>query len=239
MPNMKKEKSTQQYYLYHIINQINNKIYVGITTNCEKRWKRHINQSNHKIKHAIHWAIAKYGVNNFKFTEIETCINWEHACERERFWIKSLKQTNHQLYNETDGGEGSFGVRRYGKENPNFGKNMKPHVKEQLIKIRRKLTNEQIQQIISLYQTNTYTQTQLSKDFNISLTQIHRIIKGKSWGDKKHDQIITKKNLTKEQVKELRSLYSSNKFTQKELSIKYNISLSHTNRIINRKKWSK
>ena len=232
---MKKEKNTQ-YFLYHIENKINNKLYVGITTNCAKRWRRHILQAQHKIKHAIHWAILKYGSDNFTFVEIETCNSWEHACERERHWIKQLKETNHQLYNETDGGEGSFGVRRYGSENPNYGKKMKPHVKQELLKHRRKLTDEQIQEIQSLYSTNNYKQTQLAKQFSVSLTQIHRVVQGKSWGNKCHDEILTKKNLTVEDVSQIKLLYASGNYTQKELGIKFNCTTSHINRIINGKK---
>jgi group I intron endonuclease len=233
---MRKEKNTQ-YFLYHIQNKINNKLYVGITIDCTKRWRRHILQAQHKVKHAIHCAILKYGPNNFIFKEIEKCDSWDHACERERFWIKSLKEAGNQLYNETDGGEGSFGVRRYGADNPNFGKEMKPHVKQGLLKTRRKLTDVQISEIRALYATNNHTQTQLAGQFNVSLTQIHRIVKGKSWGDKAHDEIITKKNLTLQNVQNIRQMYSTGNYTQKELAQQFNCSLTHMNKIINGKKW--
>lgn len=232
---MKKENT--QYFVYQIQNKINNKLYIGITINCAKRWRKHILQAQHAIKHAIHWAILKYGVDNFIFKEIETCNNWEHACERERFWIKELKSQGVQLYNETDGGDGTLGVRKYGADNPNYGKEMKPHVKQELLKHRRKLTDEQIQEILTLYATGNYTQTQLSKQFDVSLTQMHRVVKGKSWGNKNHDEIITKKNITEEQVKQLKEMYNSGNYTQKELATLFRLSLSHTNRIINRKKW--
>jgi len=235
---MTKEKTTQ-CFVYHIVNNINGKLYVGITVNCNKRWKRHIFQSKYKIKHAIHLAIAKYGEHNFTFKEIETCSNWDQACERECFWIKHLKENGYQLYNETNGGEGSLGVRRYGKDNPNFGKEMKPHVKKTLLEIHRKLTNEQIEQVNQLYSTGNFTQTQLSEKFHVSLTTIHRIVKGKSkaWGDKEHDTIFTKKNMTKEDVIELRKLYATGKYKQKELAEKYNCSQNHIHRIVTYKKW--
>ena len=211
------EIKNTHYFLYHIENKINGKLYVGITTNCVKRWRRHILQAQQKIKHAIHWAIFKYGVDNFIFKEIEQCSSWENACKRERFWIKNLKESGKKLYNQTDGGEGSFGVRRYGSDNPNFGKKMKPHVKQELLKHRRKLSDIQIEEIKSLFATNKYTQTQLSKQFNVSLTQIHRIVKGKSWRDKHHDQIITKKNLTIQDVQDIKQIYSTGNYTQKEI----------------------
>lgn len=232
-----KEKN-KQHFVYQIQNIINNKIYIGITINCEKRWKRHKLQAHQKNKYAIHCAILKYGEDNFEFKQIEECINWDKACERERFWILYLKENNYQLYNETDGGEGSFGVRRYGSNNSNYGKKMKPHVKQQLLIHRRKLSDTQILEIKSLYATNNYTQTELSKIYKISLTQIHRIVNGKSWGDKSHDEILTKKNLTIDDVLQIKSLYATGNYTQKELGIKFNCTSSHINRIINGKRWN-
>ncbi len=233
---MTKEKS-KQYYVYQIRNKINNKFYIGITVNCEKRWRRHCLQAHHTVKHAIHWAILKYGECNFVFEQIEICLDWDEACNRERFWIKHLKDNKYQLYNETDGGEGSLGVRRYGADNPNYGKEMKPHVKQELLKHRRKLSDEQIQEIQTLYATNNHTQTALAEQFNVSLTQIHRIVKGKSWGDKKHDEILTKKNMTFEDAENIRKLYATGNILQKELALKFNCSLNHINRIISGKKW--
>ena len=239
-------------------------MYVGITKNTISRWKRHKWDTKSKIqsrKHAIHYAMAKYGFDNFIFKIIETLPNLDVANQREIEWISFLKKEGCQLYNETNGGDGAlghlwtegqkqkasernsgegnpmYGVQLFGEANGNFGKEMKPNVKEALIKIRRKLSDEQINEIISLYSSGNYSQTQLSKQFDISLTQIHRIVSGKSWGNKKHDEIITKKNLTHNDIINIKHMYSSGKYTQKELSIQFNCSLAHMNRIINGKKW--
>jgi len=255
------------YILYGIFNILNGKLYIGLTNNLKRRWYEHTKNSK-KItakSYAIHHAIAKYGIKNFILKKIDDAIDLNEANSKEMLWIKELKLNGYQLYNETDGGDGTkgatghkwteeqkqkmsernsgegnpmFGVQLFGEANGNFGKKMKPHVKETLINIRRKLSNDQIQEIISLYTSGNYSQTELSKQYDVSLTQIHRIVNGKSWGDKKHDEIITKKNLTENDVISIRQLYSSGKYTQKELSIKFNCSLTHMNKIINGKKWS-
>lgn len=227
------------YYVYGIYNKLNGKLYIGATANCEKRWKRHQNMTNPniKIKHAIHWALIKYGVNNFIFKKIEELNDWKFALQQERTWIKTLKNLGYQLYNETDGGEGSFGVRRYGKDNPNFGKEMKAHVKEELLKHRRKLSDEQIKEIQTLFKTNEYTQSSLAEQFNVSLTQIHRIVRGKSWGDKEHDAIITKKNMTADDARQIKKMYATGNYTQKELAEQFNCTSAHICRIIAGKKW--
>ena len=201
---MNNEK-TSKYFLYGIYNITNGKLYIGISANCIKRWKSHLKQSTKTNKQAIHMAIAKYGKDNFIFKQIDECDNWNHACQLEIEWISFLKKEGYHLYNETNGGEGilgykwtkeqrqkmsemnsgsnnpMYGIKFFGADNPNFGKPIKQNVKEALLKSRRKLTNQQIKEIIDLYSTNNYSQTQLSKIYNISLTQIHRIIKGKSW----------------------------------------------------------
>lgn len=253
------------YVIYKISNIINEKIYVGLTKNLKRRWYEHKKNSKKITKntYAINFAMHKYGTENFSYSIIDTALDLNEANLKEIKWIQDLKKQGFQLYNETNGGDGTkghshpwteeqkkkmsernsgagnpmYGVQKFGKDNPNYGKEMKPHVKQTLLDIRRKLTDEQINQIITLYQTNNYTQTQLSKDFNLSLTQIHRIVNGKSWGNKSHDEILTKPNLTEESVKELKSLYATGNYTQKELSLKFNISLSHTNRILRGKKW--
>ncbi len=153
---MKKERVITAF-VYCIINTINQKRYIGITTSLHKRWLRHKASARLKPTQLIHLAIRKYGDSSFLFIELEKCNSWESACQREIFYIEQLKRDGYQLYNETNGGEGSLGVRRFGSNNPNFGKQMKPQVKETLLSIRRKLTDEQINEIKALYATNEYT----------------------------------------------------------------------------------
>ena len=227
------------YYLYFIYNQINNKLYVGITNNLKNRWNRHklISQSKKLRKQAIHYAIHKYGIGSFIFKQVETLNDFKIATNREIEWINFLKKEGYQLYNETNGGEGSLGIQKFGPDNPNFGKPIKPHVKDKLLKSRRKLSDQQIKEIINLYSCKNISQTQLSKQFNVSLTQIHRIVNGKSWGNEKRNAILTKKNLTQDTITKIREMYLSGKYLQKEIADKFNISPNHVSRIILGKKW--
>jgi len=254
------------YNIYGIFNKLNGKLYIGITNNLKRRWQEHRKNSK-KItnqSYAIHHAIAKYGTSNFIFKSIEKVTDLDNANLREVEWIKLLKEFGYQLYNETNGGDGTkghsrpwtedqkqhmsivmsgpnnpmYGVQLFSETNGNFGKEMKPHLKQELLKHRRKLSDIQIEEIKSLFDTNNYTQTQLAKQFNVSLTQIHRIVKGKSWGNKAHDEILTKKNLTIQDVQNIKQLYSSGNYTQKELAQQFNCSTNHMNKIINGKKWT-
>lgn len=80
--------------IYKIINLINFKIYIGLTTRtCEERFKEHI--KNYKyVDYAIYRAMRKYGIDNFKLESIETCDNLDDLILRESFWIKKLDTMN-------------------------------------------------------------------------------------------------------------------------------------------------
>lgn len=253
------------YSLYGIFNKINGKVYIGITNNVKRRWQEHKKHSKNitKNSYAVHLAINKYGLQNFIYKIIEILPNLDVANTREMEWIAFLKEERCQLYNETDGGDGTkghghswteeqkqkasvrnsgsgnpmYGVQLFGEANGNFGKEMKPHVKEELLKHRRKLSDEQIKEIISLFKTGNYTQTQLSKQFSISLSQIHRIVHNQSWSDNPNRDIKTKKNITIDNVRNIRKLYASGIYTQKELAKQFNLSIGHIRKIINREKW--
>ena len=98
-------------YIYKITNKVNNKIYIGQTVQpVEDRWRQHISDAfkeNDNDKYAIHYALKKYGVDNFSFEIIEEIPSLQ-LNERETYWIKELKShySFGQGYNMTWGGEG-------------------------------------------------------------------------------------------------------------------------------------
>lgn len=254
------------YSLYGIYNKLNGNLYIGITNNLKRRWYEHQKASKQitKDSYAIHRAIYKYGIDNFIFKCIEQLCNLNSANIRETAWIKILRDNGYNLYNITEGGDGTkghshqwteerkraaskkysgsgnpmYGVKLLGEANGNYGKPMKQNVRNKLLESRRKLNNKQIKKIIKLFNSGKYTQTQLSKDFNVSLTQIHRIVRGKSWGNKNHEAILTKKNLTIEDVKKIKEMYKTKKYTQKYIASLFNITSCHVYKILAGKKWS-
>ena len=63
-------------WVYKITNLVNNKCYIGITTNLEKRWASHKKAINYPyIKQPLYNAMRKYGIANFKFEVIVDNIN--------------------------------------------------------------------------------------------------------------------------------------------------------------------
>lgn len=95
-------------WVYKITNLVNNKGYVGITTNLKLRWMAHRKAYNYPyIKNPLYSAMRKYGLDNFKFEVIRDDINsMEELGNLERFYIRQLNThvTQHG-YNLTWGGE--------------------------------------------------------------------------------------------------------------------------------------
>ncbi len=92
-------------YIYEIINDINNKSYVGKTEfSLEKRFKEHCRDSQKKSseKRPLYSAMRKYGLEHFSIHLLEETNN---PNERERYWIEILG-TFKNGYNATKGGDG-------------------------------------------------------------------------------------------------------------------------------------
>lgn len=93
--------------IYRIINDINNKVYVGKTSNSlETRFKQHLADAKRKgeEKRPLYNAINKYGAEHFTIELIEECDS-QVENEREQFWIAFYKGYE-EGYNATRGGEG-------------------------------------------------------------------------------------------------------------------------------------
>lgn len=92
-------------YIYQIINDINQKIYVGKTEfSIEKRFKEHCKDAfrERNEKRPLYLAMQKYGAEHFHIELIEETDIPE---EREIYWIEKLGSFKNG-YNATMGGDG-------------------------------------------------------------------------------------------------------------------------------------
>ena len=92
-------------YIYQIINDINNKIYIGKTEfSIDKRFKEHCSDAfkERNEKRPLYSAMRKYGIEHFHIELIEETDSPE---EREKYWIEQ-KQSFKNGYNATLGGDG-------------------------------------------------------------------------------------------------------------------------------------
>lgn len=94
--------------IYKAQNNINNKIYIGQTTQTlESRANQHYRDAKcKKKKHPFfHEEIIKYGFNNFTFIAIDFTKDPQEADDKERFWISFFDSSNSlHGYNLDSGG---------------------------------------------------------------------------------------------------------------------------------------
>jgi group I intron endonuclease len=96
--------------IYKITNKINNKVYIGQTTqSLKKRFQVHcgIATRNYGISY-INRSICKHGKENFIIDEIDSAANIEELNEKEKYWISFYNSTNPEFgYNLMSGGNNS------------------------------------------------------------------------------------------------------------------------------------
>jgi len=123
--------------IYKISNDINDKLYIGQTTQTlQRRFTSHCCSSNDKAKNMyIKRAILKYGKEHFKIELIEECDD-SLLDEREIYWINYFDSYNNG-YNLTIGGNSNRNLLNQSIENrididefKNFVLNYNPTVNE-------------------------------------------------------------------------------------------------------------
>lgn len=95
-------------YIYKIVNDINDKVYVGKTTETiEERFKDHIRMVDRGVLYhrPLYCAMKKYGIKHFHIEVLEEVEDINILSDREIFWIAEL-DTYYNGYNATLGGDG-------------------------------------------------------------------------------------------------------------------------------------
>lgn len=93
-------------HIYKITNKINNKCYIGLTTQgVNKRWSEHKYRFNlGERDHKLYLAMKKYGVKNFDIEILKTVKDKNKLSELEINYIKEFDSFNNG-YNMTYGGD--------------------------------------------------------------------------------------------------------------------------------------
>lgn len=94
----------KEYIVYVHKNKINNKVYIGQTSDSLERRSR--GGSGYKSSPHFYHAIQEYGWENFEHFILESNLTSAQADIREKFWIKAFDSTNPDKgYNLTEGGK--------------------------------------------------------------------------------------------------------------------------------------
>lgn len=175
------------YYIYRIINNVNNKSYIGSTSTGKRRWRSHRYNLKHN-KHANQHLQAswnKYGEKSFTFLIIEELrITQEQSTEeilknlleKEEFYIKQLKPE----YNIRPVAKSNLGVKFSKETKEKISKAVKSRNKETWIK-----TAEKLKKPILAYSKEgkfikEFSSTKEAAAYlNVAATNITSLLKGK------------------------------------------------------------
>jgi group I intron endonuclease len=202
--------------IYKILNTVNNKVYIGSATHIEKRWRDHKWYLNHNIHHNSHLQSAwnKYGIKVFEFSILLECSIDELLDKEKEYTLK---------YNSLDN---------------NYGYNVNEPRK---IFLNRKCSQE-IKELASkrMLGENNPMYGKFGKQhpkFNMKMSEENRkLISDKA--KKRRGDDANNSKLTEKDVIEIRDKYKNDKYTQRELSLIYNVTQVTISNIIIKKSWS-
>lgn len=174
--------------IYIIRNKINNKVYIGQTTQeVEERFKQHIKLLKTNKNQLISRAIKKYGKENFYYEVLESNIDITELDNKEEFYIAKYSAFG-SGYNLCAGGKQS---RRQKKEYP-----------EQEI-INLYCNNISIREIARIYNTNHCTISQILKNNNIFIKSRNKTSINLTLEDKKYISLLYLKGYSISIIKDL------------------------------------
>jgi len=127
------------YYLYKIINTVNNKVYIGQTVRPKERWSQHkAYVKNGKLFQYVHRAMNKHGIENFVFEVIATCTSQDYADETEKILIVQYDSRNPEKgYNIAPGGDPAWNRGLPKEQQPMYGKKQSDNFKKRMFEVHK------------------------------------------------------------------------------------------------------
>jgi group I intron endonuclease len=195
--------------IYVLTNKINQKKYVGFTTNLKGTISRHVNRAKNGCKYLLSNAIRKYGWENFNVEIVLESKDYKYVKDvMEPYFIKELNTfyENSQGYNMTLGGEGTFGYKRTKEEREHISKCRKGH------KISEK-TREKMS-MATRGENNPNFGKIHSKETRAKISAANKGMKGRIWTEddrKKASEIQKNRIRSEEEIDRIRQLGLSSK----------------------------
>ncbi|HEY5268241.1 MAG TPA: GIY-YIG nuclease family protein [Candidatus Saccharimonadales bacterium] len=201
---------------YKITNLVNKKVYIGKTNRPHSRWIEHTTRAfKNNTNYPLHHAIRKYGRKNFVFEIIAISESEKQINICETLYIKMYKSNINVYdksfgYNFTDGGDGISGWK---------------HTYE----TRKKMSLSHT----GLHPTEDTIKKMKRPHPNMIHTEEFKNSARLMFSGEKSNTA----KLTWEIVNLIREDYKTGNFTQKQLSIKHNTSLSNVGSILRNESW--
>lgn len=152
--------------IYKITNTINGKVYIGQSIDIQRRWNQEKNAAFNKNSHSynllLSQAFRKYDIKNFTFEVVEE-LSTEALNEREEYWINYYNSKVPNGYNIQSGGDYIY-------------------VKNPLTS--SILSLDEVTKIKELLQFTSLPMSKIAEEYEIGLSTINDIAKGRTWFDK-------------------------------------------------------
>ncbi len=111
--------------IYKAENKINGKVYIGKTIKSLRKRKRdHIGHAKRGYTYYFHNALKKHGEKNFKWIILAKADSEKQLNQLEKFYIAHYREIG-EIYNLTDGGDGSSGFNHSEKTKKKMSKSQK------------------------------------------------------------------------------------------------------------------
>lgn len=216
--------------------------YVGKTTRDPGlRYEEHFHAS--QLRHNNHknyWLRSHLRRGTTPGMEILAVVDAENADAAEIAYIAAFRMMGFDLVNGTDGGDGgsAFLGRTHSERTKVLISGEKHH--------NVKLTESSVTDILDLYAMGTWSQKELAGKFDVSCATICLIVNRQRWkciegyklkASKMFDTRNPNAKLTKAKVIELRRLYDSGEFLQRELAEYFGITQSLVSLVALHKIW--
>lgn len=186
----------KKWCVYMHINKINNKKYIGITSerNPKTRWRNGYGYKPDKNKNqniAFWNAIQKYGWDNFNHIILINNISENEAKKLEKYYIKKYetfigyfdKKEDRKGYNSTLGGDGTVGI--CGERHHNYGTHLTEEQKKNISTHNSKAISEYDMNGVLVRQWNS--EKEICDTYGINYKTLWEIIHGRrtiSWKGK-------------------------------------------------------
>ncbi|AKQ08406.1 homing endonuclease [Bacillus phage PBC2] len=115
-------------YVYMIVNTINDKAYIGKTTNIQRRMSRHKSDAINGVNKYLYNGMRKHGIENFIYYILEEAYSESELNDLEIYYIALYDTYKGYGYNMSEGGDGFLSGENHpmygmkGDKNHNFGR---------------------------------------------------------------------------------------------------------------------
>lgn len=140
-------EQAQIWSLYRITNKINGKVYIGQAADVSKRWHDHRRAVKlNKPTQAVHYAMIKYGLDNFDFEVIASCTTQDDANCTETQLVEQYQShvSTDKGYNVTLGGMNAPKTEAFKQMMRDYHASLSPEERAEISRKQSTATQQQI-----------------------------------------------------------------------------------------------